>query len=167
MPKTSATDVSARREMAADRRRDWQPVKTGSRFEGELVGSTQLQSGRVAMIDDGMGFSLVPWNDALERRIGQQISGIGLRLPHRPDDRTAEGVELVKSRGRCQRNEGSSGKIGGKRKLAAAVSNDRFGLIARQAPVEEREDRSSACIFEVWHRTRGESAEIGKTSTRA
>ena len=154
--------------MAADRRRDWQPEKTGSRLEGELVGRTQRQSGRFAMIDDGMGFSLVPWNDALERRIGRQISGIGLRGGGVDwSFGRQRGVELVKSRGRCQRNEGSSGKIGGKRKLAAAVSNDRFGLIARQAPVEEREDRSSACIFEVWHRTRGESAEIGKTSTRA
>jgi hypothetical protein len=30
------------------------------------------------MIDDGMGYSLVPWNTALERRIGLQVSGVGL-----------------------------------------------------------------------------------------
>ena len=66
------------RAMAADRGREWSPVKPGSRFGGELVGSTQLPSGRFAMIDNGLGFSLVPWNDALERRIGQQIGGIGL-----------------------------------------------------------------------------------------
>jgi hypothetical protein len=64
--------------MAANRGLDWQAVTDGSRFGGDLVGSTQLASGRFAMIDDGLGFSLVPWNTALERRIGQQIEGIGL-----------------------------------------------------------------------------------------
>lgn len=66
------------RAMATERGRTWTPVKPGSRFGGELVGSTQLPGGRFAMIDNGMGFSLVPWNDALERRLGQQIAGIGL-----------------------------------------------------------------------------------------
>lgn len=67
------------RAMAADRGRDWTPVKHGSRFGGELVGSTQLPSGRFAMIDNGMCFSLVPWNDSLERRLRQQIGGLGLQ----------------------------------------------------------------------------------------
>lgn len=66
------------RAMAADRGRDWTPIKPGSRFGGELLGSTQLPSGRFAMIDNGLGFSLVPWNDALERRLAQQIGGVGL-----------------------------------------------------------------------------------------
>ena len=66
------------RAMATDRGRGWTPVKPGSRFGGELVSSTQLPSGRFAMIDNGMGFSLVPWNDALERRMGHQIAGVGL-----------------------------------------------------------------------------------------
>jgi Protein of unknown function (DUF3363) len=35
-----------------------------------------LASGRFAMIDDGLGFSLVPWRPTLERRIGQHVSGI-------------------------------------------------------------------------------------------
>jgi hypothetical protein len=30
------------------------------------------------MIDNGMGFSLDAWNDALERRMGHQIAGIGI-----------------------------------------------------------------------------------------
>ena len=30
------------------------------------------------MIDNGLGFSLVPWNEAWERRIGQKIAGIGM-----------------------------------------------------------------------------------------
>ena len=35
-----------------------------------------LASGRFAMIDDGLGFSLVPWRPALERRLGQHVSGL-------------------------------------------------------------------------------------------
>jgi len=34
-----------------------------------------LASGRFAMIDDGLGFQLVPWRPALEQRFGQQVSG--------------------------------------------------------------------------------------------
>jgi hypothetical protein len=30
------------------------------------------------MIDNGLGFQLVPWNDALGKRLGQQISGIAM-----------------------------------------------------------------------------------------
>ncbi|EPA2392437.1 TPA: DUF3363 domain-containing protein [Pseudomonas aeruginosa] len=33
-----------------------------------------LASGRYAMVDDGMGFSLVPWRPAIEQRLGQQIA---------------------------------------------------------------------------------------------
>jgi len=30
------------------------------------------------MIDDGLGFQLVPWRPALERELGRQISGVML-----------------------------------------------------------------------------------------
>lgn len=43
---------------------------------GQLIGQARLASGRFAMIEDGLGFSLVPWNDVLEKRLGQTISGI-------------------------------------------------------------------------------------------
>ncbi|WP_224815968.1 DUF3363 domain-containing protein [Hasllibacter sp. MH4015] len=56
----------------------WQPVEPGSQFDGQLTGRMQLASGRFAMVDDGLGFSLVPWNDALGRRIGRQVSGVGM-----------------------------------------------------------------------------------------
>ncbi|MGF6227841.1 type IV secretory pathway VirD2 relaxase [Inquilinus ginsengisoli] len=39
-----------------------------------------LASGRFAMIEDGLGFSLVPWTPMLERRFGQEVSGVA-----RPD----------------------------------------------------------------------------------
>ena len=33
-----------------------------------------LASGRYAMLDDGMGFSLVPWKPVIEQRLGQRIA---------------------------------------------------------------------------------------------
>jgi type IV secretory pathway VirD2 relaxase len=49
--------------------------------EGEYVAGTfrqrvVLSSGRFAMIDDGLGFQLVPWRPALEQHLGQHVAGI-------------------------------------------------------------------------------------------
>jgi type IV secretory pathway VirD2 relaxase len=49
--------------------------------EGEYVAGTfrqrvVLASGRFAMIDDGLGFQLVPWRPALEQHLGQHVSGV-------------------------------------------------------------------------------------------
>ena len=54
----------------------FQEAKTGEYVSGTLIGSTQLASGRYAMIDNGLGFSLVPWQPVLDKRIGQHITGI-------------------------------------------------------------------------------------------
>ena len=35
-----------------------------------------LASGRFAMIDDGLGFSLVPWTPTLEKHLGRQVGGV-------------------------------------------------------------------------------------------
>src|SRR5262249_6341548 len=35
-----------------------------------------LASGRFAMIDDGLGFSLVPWTPSLEPQLGRRVSGV-------------------------------------------------------------------------------------------
>jgi type IV secretory pathway VirD2 relaxase len=37
-----------------------------------------LASGRFAMIDNGLGFQLVPWSPSLERYLGKQVSGVAL-----------------------------------------------------------------------------------------
>ena len=36
----------------------------------------KLASGRFAMIDDGLGFSLVPWTPSVEQHLGHEVSGI-------------------------------------------------------------------------------------------
>ena len=48
--------------------------------DGETVAGVyrqrlDLASGRFAMIDDGLGFSLVPWTPQLERHLGQTVTG--------------------------------------------------------------------------------------------
>ncbi|MBL0924486.1 MAG: relaxase/mobilization nuclease and DUF3363 domain-containing protein [Sphingomonadaceae bacterium] len=67
------------RKLAIEHGRTWEPAKAGTRVSGRLIGSAQLSSGRFAMLDDGMGFSLVPWRKELEQSIGQHISGIATR----------------------------------------------------------------------------------------
>ena len=62
--------------MAAERGLRFTTTKTGEYVSGTLVGSIQLASGRFAMIDDGIGFQLVPWQSVLDKRIGQHITGI-------------------------------------------------------------------------------------------
>lgn len=74
-----ARDIErAGRALAAQRSREWRPAVPGNHLSGELVGSVQLSSGRFAMIDDGLGFSLVPWRPALEQYVGRVISGVTL-----------------------------------------------------------------------------------------
>ncbi|HWS25775.1 MAG TPA: relaxase/mobilization nuclease and DUF3363 domain-containing protein [Xanthomonadales bacterium] len=51
-------------------------VADGERVTGTYRRSVQLASGRFAMLDDGMGFSLVPWKPVVEQRLGQQVSAI-------------------------------------------------------------------------------------------
>ncbi|WP_309086683.1 DUF3363 domain-containing protein [Chelativorans sp.] len=53
--------------------------------EGEHIGGVyrqrfRLASGRFAMIDDGLGFRLVPWSPSLEKHLGREVNGIA-----RPD----------------------------------------------------------------------------------
>lgn len=52
----------------------YRPVGDGGRFSGIYRRNVLLTSGRFAMLDDGMSFSLVPWNPVIEHRIGQTMS---------------------------------------------------------------------------------------------
>ena len=52
--------------------------------------SVMLASGRYAMLDDGMGFSLVPWKPVIELQLEQQIAvpvrggGVSWEIGRRP-----------------------------------------------------------------------------------
>ena len=64
------------RELATKHGRAFQAINDGQTVRGTLIGSAQLASGRFAMIDDGLGFSLVPWRPVIENQIGRQIRGV-------------------------------------------------------------------------------------------
>lgn len=52
------------------------PVADGERVTGIYRRNVQLASGRFAMLDNGMGFSLVPWKPVIEQRLGQTMAAV-------------------------------------------------------------------------------------------
>ena len=62
--------------MARERGLAYMPANAGEHVSGRLAGVASLVSGRFAMIDNGLGFQLVPWQPILEKHIGQHISGL-------------------------------------------------------------------------------------------
>lgn len=65
-------------EMAKARGLTFKPAEAGNYVSGTLVGTTNLGSGKFVMIDDGRGFSLVPWQPVLEQRLGRQVTGVAM-----------------------------------------------------------------------------------------
>lgn len=53
----------------------WAESKPGDRVSGVYQRRVDLVSGRFAMIEDGLGFQLVPWTRGLEERLGQEVTG--------------------------------------------------------------------------------------------
>lgn len=60
--------------IAAETGLQHQPVADGQRVTGIYRSSVMLASGRFAMLDYGMGFSLVPWKPVIEHRLGQALA---------------------------------------------------------------------------------------------
>jgi type IV secretory pathway VirD2 relaxase len=56
----------------------YRPTVSGDRVSGVYRRSVMLASGRFAMLDDGMGFSLVPWRPVVESRLGQHVAVVVL-----------------------------------------------------------------------------------------
>lgn len=54
----------------------YRPAAAGEKVAGIVRQRLALASGRFAMIDDGLGFRLVPWASTLEQQLGRQVSGI-------------------------------------------------------------------------------------------
>jgi type IV secretory pathway VirD2 relaxase len=52
------------------------PSREGEAVAGVYRRRFDLASGRFAMIDDGLGFQLVPWRPALEQQLGRHIAGV-------------------------------------------------------------------------------------------
>jgi Protein of unknown function (DUF3363) len=52
------------------------PAAGGERVAGTYRQRLTLTSGRFAMIDNGLGFALVPWTPALDRHLGGHVAGV-------------------------------------------------------------------------------------------
>ena len=48
----------------------------GEYVSGTVTRQLQLVSGRFAMLEDGLGFQLVPWQPVLDKQIGRHLSGV-------------------------------------------------------------------------------------------
>ena len=60
--------------LANETGRKHRPVADDERVTGTYRRSVLLTSGRYAILDDGLTFSLVPWKPVIEQRLGQQIA---------------------------------------------------------------------------------------------
>ena len=56
--------------------RPYTPSASGDYVAGTYQRRIALASGRFAMIDDGLGFQLVPWTPSVEKHLGKHISGV-------------------------------------------------------------------------------------------
>ena len=63
-------------KLAAETGRPFTKAGSGEYVAGTYRQRFALASGRFAMIDDGLGFQLVPWSPSLERQHGQHVSGV-------------------------------------------------------------------------------------------
>ena len=65
-------------KLAAETGLTHHPVAEGEPIAGAYRQRITLASGRFAMIDDGLGFQLVPWRPALEQHLGQEVRGVAM-----------------------------------------------------------------------------------------
>ncbi len=63
-------------QLAQERGMTFNPTPSGGSVSGTYRDAIRLSSGRFAMIDDGLGFQLVPWAASLEKFKDRQVSGI-------------------------------------------------------------------------------------------
>ena len=66
----------------------------GERITGDFTGTTQLVSGKYALIENASEFTLVPWRPVMDERLGRQISGVVRKVRAR-----AAKVRLCSTRG--------------------------------------------------------------------
>ena len=71
--KRDLEEAAARISAASDL--EYRPATESEHFSGTYRQRITLASGRFAMIDDGLGFQLVPWRPALEQHLERHVSG--------------------------------------------------------------------------------------------
>ncbi len=68
--------ASAAKSIAAETRLSYQAPSDGAHVTGIYRRTVLLASGRFAMIENSMGFSLVPWRPVIERKLGQTLTAV-------------------------------------------------------------------------------------------
>ncbi|MBI3276009.1 MAG: DUF3363 domain-containing protein, partial [Methylocystis sp.] len=63
-------------KLAGETGRPYRPTAEGEAVAGLYRQRLSLASGRFAMIDDGLGFQLVPWKPSLDMQIGKYVAGV-------------------------------------------------------------------------------------------
>lgn len=63
-------------KLAAETGQPFNRAGSGEYVAGAYRQRFTLASGRFAMIDDGLGFQLVPWTPSLEKQLGRHVSGV-------------------------------------------------------------------------------------------
>jgi type IV secretory pathway VirD2 relaxase len=66
---------TASAKISAETGLPYHSLAEGESIAGVYRQRVSLASGRFAMIDDGLGFSLVPWTSSLERQLSRQVFG--------------------------------------------------------------------------------------------
>ena len=66
---------TASAKISAETSLSYHSLAEGESIAGVYRQRVSLASGRFAMIDNGLGFSLVPWTPSLDRQLGRQVSG--------------------------------------------------------------------------------------------
>ena len=72
----TASSMRSARRLASETGLAHLPAEAGDPVAGVYRRRLSLASGRFAMIDNGLGFQLVPWIPSLERELGRQVNGI-------------------------------------------------------------------------------------------
>lgn len=66
------------KSIEADTHLTYRETRDGESIRGVYRRSIDLASGRFAMLDDGIGFSLVPWRPVMEEHLGRELRGISV-----------------------------------------------------------------------------------------
>ncbi len=66
--------AQAAKDIAVETGLEHRPVAEGQGVAGIYRRSVMLASGRYAILDDGLGFSLVPWKPVIEQQLGKQVA---------------------------------------------------------------------------------------------
>ena len=68
--------LSAVEKIQAETGLSYRPAVDGELVSGVFRQSVVLANGRFAMLEDGIGFSLVPWRPTIEGRLGQTVTAV-------------------------------------------------------------------------------------------